>query len=87
VKSDGRGGNGVHASVSLVSSRGAAQIWPAAGGRKLIPGTDEVGYATDLDSINVAQGDVIRFEVYSDGDNSHDAVSWTPSVGYVDFAR
>jgi hypothetical protein len=40
-----------------------------------------------LDSIHVAQGDVVRFEVHANGDNAHDDVSWTPSVGYVDLAR
>jgi len=87
VKSDVRGGNGIHASITLVSSRGEAQIWPATAGRKLISGTDEVGYETDLDSIHVVQGDVVRFEVHANGDNAHDDVSWTPSVGYVDLAR
>jgi len=87
LKSDSRGGNGVNASINLVSSRGEAQIWPPTGGGKLIAGTDEAGSGTDVDSIQVSQGDVVRFEVHANGDNAHDVVSWTPSVGYVDRGR
>jgi len=84
LKSDRHGGNGVHASINLVSSHDVEQIWPATGRRQLVASTDEAGFGTDVDSIRVAQGDVIRFEVHANGDNAHDAVSWTPSVGYVD---
>ena len=84
LKSDSHGGNGVNANINLVSSRGVAQIWPSAGGRKAIAGSDDAGFGTDVDSIQVAQGDVIRFEVHANGDNAHDVVSWTPSIGYVD---
>jgi hypothetical protein len=30
---------------------------------------------------------VIRFEVHANGDNTYDAVSWSPSIGYVDRLR
>ena len=76
-------GNGTYVSIKLVSARGAVQIWPSSGGRQLIAEGDLSGYATDLDAIRVAQGDVLRFEVNANGDSSHDAVSWTPSIGYL----
>ena len=59
------------------------QIWPSQGGRQLVAATDQMGYPTQMDNIQVAAGDMIRFEVHSNGDKSTDAVSWTPSVGYV----
>jgi len=83
LRSDTRGGGGVHASINLVTSGGVTQIWPATGGRQVIAVHDQAGYATDVDTIQVAQGDVLRFEVHANGDNAHDTVSWTPSVGYV----
>jgi hypothetical protein len=84
LKTDTRGGGGVHASISLVTSGGVTQIWPAAGGMQFIGASDQAGYATDVDTIQVAQGDVLRFEVHANGDNEHDTVSWTPSVGYIE---
>jgi hypothetical protein len=87
LNSESPSGSGVYASIALVSSRGAAQIWPSTVGRQLIVSTDEAGFGTDVDSIRVAQGDVIRFEVHSTGGEAHDALSWTPSVGYVDHGQ
>ena len=84
---DGADGNGAQASINLVSSRGVAQIWPAEGARQSIAPTDDAGIAADVDSIHVQQGDVVRFEVHANGDNPHDAVSWTPSVGYVNYLQ
>lgn len=84
LKADTHGGGGVHASINLVTSGGVTQIWPVAGASQLIGPSDQAGYATDVDTIHVAQGDVLRFEVHANGDNAHDTVSWTPSVGYVD---
>jgi hypothetical protein len=84
LNSEGPSSTGVYASIVLVSSRGGAQIWPSTAGRQLIASTDEAGFGTDIDSIRVAQGDVIRFEVYAGGEDAHNALSWTPSVGYVD---
>jgi len=84
---DGSDGDGAQASISLVSSRGVSQIWPAEGGRQTVAPTDESGFGTDVDSIHVQQGDVVRFEVHANGDNQHDLVSWTPSVGFVDHLK
>ena len=81
---DGATGAGAHASINLVSAHGVTQIWPATGGRQLVAAGDEAGVGTDVDSIHVEQGDVVRFEVHAKGENAHNAVSWTPSVGYVE---
>ena len=83
MKADGQGGTGVIAAVNLVTGRNVVQIWPSRSGKQSIAGTDQVGYATDVDNIQVAAGELIRFEVHANGDNSHDTVSWTPSIGYV----
>ena len=83
LKSDARGGNGVYAAINLVSGRNVTQIWPPSNGKQFIAGTDQVGYSTNADNISVAPGDVIRFEITANGDNSHDTASWTPSVAYV----
>ena len=39
--------------------------------------------STDVDNVQVATGDTIRFEVHGNGNSASDAVSWTPSIGYV----
>ena len=83
LKSDTRGGSGVYAAIKLVSANGVTQIWPASGGKQLLVGNDTAGFATDVNNVSVAPGDQIRFEVNANGDNSHDTVSWTPSVGYI----
>jgi hypothetical protein len=83
LRSDGQAGTGVRAAVNLVSGRNRTLIWPVQDGRQLIASTDQMGYATDLDDIYVSAGDVIRFEIHASGDRSNDAVSWTPSIGYV----
>ena len=71
------------AAVDLVSGRNATRIWPSQSAMQLIAGTDQLGYATDVDNVQVAAGDVIRFEVHGSGDSASDTVSWTPSIGYV----
>ena len=76
-------GTVVKAAVTLVQGRNATAIWPIEG-RQLIPRADQVGFATDVDDIQVAAGDVIRFEVHPNGNGGNDAVSWTPSIGYVE---
>jgi hypothetical protein len=78
----GQGGE-MTLSVNLVSGRNVTQIWPSQGGRQLIAGTDHVGYATNVDNVEVAAGDSIRFEVHASGETSNGLLSWTPSVGYV----
>ena len=83
LKSDSRGGSGVYAAIDLVSGKDVTRIWPAKGGKQLIAGNDQAGYSADVNNISVAAGDQVRFEVTANGDNAHDTVSWTPSVGYV----
>jgi hypothetical protein len=83
LKSDARGGAGVYAAINLVSGHSVKQIWPASGSRQLITGTDRVGYATDLDNVSVASGDMIRFEVNANGDSTYGKTSWTPSIAYT----
>ena len=75
------GGDG----VSVKITRNGTQIWPTSGGAQSLGASDQTGYATDLDSITVASGDVIRFEANDGGgsDNSSDLTSWNPSVGYT----
>jgi hypothetical protein len=83
LKSNGKGGAGMTVADNLVSGRNVTQIWPSQGGKQLITGTDQVGYATDADNVQVAAGNVLRFEVHADGETSNESVSWTPSVGYL----
>ena len=83
LKLDGQGGSGVFAAINHQSPASVIQIWPPSGDGQLIAGDDMVGYATDLDDISVAAGDLIRFEIHANGDNAHDAVSWAPSVAYI----
>lgn len=88
LKSDARGGAGVFARINLVSGQTVTRLWPAAFGRgQRIAGTDQVGYSTDLNSISVRAGDMIRFEVSANGKNFYDTVSWSPSVAYISVPR
>jgi hypothetical protein len=41
------------------------------------------GVETNLDNLQVAQGDLIRFEVTGAAENPMDAVSWAPTVAYI----
>ena len=84
LASDTRDGSGVNAVINLVSGTNVTQLWPAAGGRQQVSAADQVGYATDVDEVQVAPGDMIRFEVRSNGENSTNSVSWTPSIGYIE---
>ena len=84
LMADGESSRGVFANISVASTHGVAQIWPATPERQLLTPANEAGFGTDVDSIHVEAGDVIRFEVRANGDSAHEAVSWTPSVGYVD---
>ena len=80
VLKNSTGGNGVN--VAIVKN--ATWLLPTGG----YPGSplganDQIGFATSVDT-TVNQGDVIIFLV--DGgssDNSHDIVSWAPSIGYT----
>jgi hypothetical protein len=83
LKSDAGGGSGVYAAIDLVSGKDVTRIWPAKGGKQLVAGNDQAGYSADVNNISVSAGDQVRFEVTANGDNAHDTVSWTPSVGYI----
>lgn len=83
LKSDAGGGQGVFAKINLVSGRRVSQIWPASGNGQLIAGSDQVGFATDVNDVYVSAGDMIRFEISANGENLHDTASWTPAVGYA----
>ncbi|MEV6889895.1 right-handed parallel beta-helix repeat-containing protein [Kribbella sp. NPDC051137] len=50
-----------------------------------VDGTDLVGIGTDITTLQVQAGDVIRFAVDagSAGANSYDTVNWTPVIGYL----
>lgn len=84
LMNDTRGGDG----VQLRITKNGATIWPTNGSQQTLASQDQVGLATDLDTISVASGDLIRFEVNNGGhgDSSHDVVSWVPSVGYTAFS-
>jgi hypothetical protein len=87
LKADGQGGSGIVASMTLVSGRNTIQIWPTQGGRQLIAAADQAGYETDVDNVQVSAGDMIRFEVRTNGEGTADPVSWTPSIGYLVHAQ
>jgi hypothetical protein len=84
LKTDGSGGAGVNAVINLVSGRSVTQIWPGSRGKQMAGQTGQAGYESDLDNIQVSEGDMIRFEVHGTADKTPDIVSWTPSIGYVD---
>ncbi|HEY3558982.1 MAG TPA: right-handed parallel beta-helix repeat-containing protein [Kribbella sp.] len=71
------GGDGVR--VRILKNN-TAVLGPAA-----VDGTDRIGLRTDVTSLPVAAGDVIRFVVDAGvaGANSYDTVNWTPSIGYL----
>lgn len=83
VAAGGESGTSVTAAINLVSGRNVIPIWPRQGGRPLVEAAEQLGTATDVDNIHVAAGDSIRFEVYGSSNGGGDAVSWTPSIGYV----
>ena len=74
---------GVSAVINLVSGKNVTQLWPTPSGRQQIAAADQVGYSTNVDEVQVLPGEMIRFEVRSNG-NSGNPVSWTPSVGYIE---
>lgn len=81
LKNDITGGDGVAVRIT----RNGTQIWPGSGGPQAIAYNDQSGVATDLDGVNVAAGDVFRFEVNNggSGNNANDSTSWSPSIGYT----
>nr|WP_272955065.1 right-handed parallel beta-helix repeat-containing protein [Kribbella shirazensis] len=50
-----------------------------------VGGADRIGVRTNVTSLSVAAGDVIRFAVDAGaaGANSYDTVNWTPVIGYL----
>ncbi len=87
LRADGQGGTGLTAAVNLVSGKNSTQIWPTQGGRQLIAATDQAGFATAIDNVQVSAGDMIRFEVRGNADSSNEKLSWTPSIGYVTYKQ
>jgi hypothetical protein len=87
LKADGSSGSGINAVINLVTGRNVTQIWPGAKGKRMLNGTGPSGYETDVDGIQVSEGDVLRFEVHGNSDRAADVVSWTPSIGYVAARR
>lgn len=80
-KSDTSGGDGVAVDVS----KNGTVIWPSAGGTYTIGATDQNGLTSTVNSVTVAAGDQIRFEV-SDGsanNSTADTTSWMPSIAYT----
>jgi hypothetical protein len=69
--------------INLVSGRNVIPIWPSQGGRQLVQTSNQAALVTDVDNVQVAAGDTIRFEVHASTDGANNAVSWTPSIGYV----
>lgn len=86
LSSDNQGTGGVTAVINLVSGRKVTQVWPVSSGRQEVAAADLVGFATNVDEVRVVPGQMIRFEVQSSG-NSASAVSWTPSVGYIEVVK
>ncbi len=76
-------GTGVSTAINLVSGRNVIPLWPSQGGRRMIEAAEQSGISTDVDNIQVATGDTIRFEVHGSSDGAASAVSWTPSIGFV----
>lgn len=78
LKSDTGGGDGVVARITKNGTR----IWPASGDQ-YIASNNLAGVESNLDQIAVAAGDIIRFEVGSNGTEANDRTSWAPTVAYT----
>ncbi len=78
LKLDLSGGDGIIARITKNGTR----IWPASGDQT-IAYNDDLGVESNLDSLSVTAGDVIRFEVEKNANNTSDSTSWTPAVVYV----
>jgi hypothetical protein len=79
VLKEALGGDGVTARIT----RNGGQVWPASAGARVLGGTDEVGYDTNV-TLAISAGDTIRFEVTdgTTGNADADVTAWTPSIGY-----
>lgn len=80
LKNDIAGGDGVKVCIS----KNGNVIWPAEGNCQSIAYDDDIGMATNLNSVTVAANDVIRFEVNNaeNGNASNDVTSWSASIAY-----
>jgi hypothetical protein len=76
LKSDATGGDGVTARIT----RNGVPIW----GPQALAAGDQLGIETNLDSLQVSAGDVLRFELSSNGSSTHDLTSWAPAIAYVE---
>ncbi|WP_164821530.1 LamG domain-containing protein [Paenibacillus koleovorans] len=81
LKNDVGGGDGVLARIT----KNGTVIWPTGGTPQTIAYNDASGYNTNLDTISVGSGDVIRFEINNGGSGGivSDATSWMPSIVYT----
>lgn len=77
LKSHIEGGNGVVARIT----KNGARVWPV-GGDQLIAYNERAGVESNLDSLFVQAGDVLRFEVGNNGNHDYDRTSWAPTVAY-----
>ncbi|QGQ94457.1 hypothetical protein EHS13_05840 [Paenibacillus psychroresistens] len=75
------GGDGVKAKIT----KNGTVIWPTGGTPQTIAYNDQTGYTTNLDSISVSAGDIIRFEINNGGSGSStsDLTSWSPYLAYT----
>lgn len=72
---------GKEASVQITCNE--KLIW----GSKTIASNDKNGFATDIAAIDVSKGDLIRFESIGAAKSINDAVSWAPTIAYIDNIR
>jgi hypothetical protein len=83
LRPGGNGGASVSAAINLVSGRNVIPLWSSQGVKQWIGRSDQMGFWSNVDNVQIAAGDMIRFEIHGIGESAGDAVSWTPSVGYV----
>jgi hypothetical protein len=77
-KNDPSGAEGVK--VAIVQN--STTIWPTTGVATALGASDLSGFDANLDSVNVAVGDQIRFAVYAGSSSSgNDLTSWAPTIG------
>ncbi|HEY2466799.1 MAG TPA: hypothetical protein VGI45_03005 [Terracidiphilus sp.] len=84
LASNNQPGAAINAVINLVSGKNVTQIWPVPSGRQQVTAADQRGYATNVDQVQVVPGEMIRFEVRSNGSNSANGVSWSPAIGYIE---
>lgn len=65
--------------VTVRITHGAQVIW----GPHALGANDRNGLETNITSLDVSQGELLRFETTGAAKNSRDAVSWAPTIAYV----